>query len=216
VASSGVGDSRVSFVADLAVATIGGTFNQYASDDPLLDQLGGSAVRAGNLIRYLSERPRPRLMLVGEAPSYRGCCFSGLAFTSERSMPTRSWSSTNPKGWQEPSATIVHRALGDLGLDADTLLWNACPTHPAGATPLSNRLPTARKLQQGHEWLERLIELTQPTMIVAVGQSARRSLAGHPVIRHPAHGGASEFIAGLRPLLSDPTSARGEGSGPNP
>ena len=211
MASSRVGDSPASFVADLAVASIGGTFNQYASDDPSLDQFGGSAVRAANLVRYLSERRRPRLMLVGEAPSYRGCRFSGLAFTSERSMPAPSWSSTNPNGWQEPLATIVHRALTNLGLDADTLLWNACPTHPAGATPLSNRPPTARELQQGREWLGRLIELTQPTMIVAVGQSARQSLAGHPVVRHPAHGGASEFTAGLRRLLSEPTSGRGEG-----
>ena len=141
-------------------------------------------------------------MLVGEAPSYQGARFSGVAFTSERDhIPEVRWSSTRTGGWKEPSATIVHRTLRDLGLEDETVLWNAVPTHPAGATPLSNRPPTGRELEGGHEWLTRVIALLGPIQVVAVGQSAARSLPGYPVVRHPAHGGATRFRAELRDLI---------------
>jgi uracil-DNA glycosylase len=185
------------FVDDLTHARIGRTTNQYAIDDAELDREGGAQIRVLNLRAYLEERRQPRLMLVGEAPSYRGCRFSGLAFTSERSMPRAAWSSRHPQGWQEPSATIVHSALQALSLEAGTLLWNACPTHPAGDQPLSNRVPSRAELEEGLVWLRRLISLTHPAVIIAVGQSAARSLPQMPVIRHPAHGGATLFRQGL-------------------
>lgn len=199
-------DTISSFVADLARATIGSTINQYAADDPRLDREGASAIRAANLVAYLESRLRPRLMLVGEAPSYRGCRFSGLAFTSERSLPRVRCSSRKATGWQEPSATIVHGALRDLNLEDRTLLWNACPTHPAGSDPLTNRLPTSLELAAGMTWLERLIDLVEPQLVVAVGRSASRSLPHAPVLRHPAHGGAHEFRRGLVDLVGrEPT-----------
>jgi hypothetical protein len=203
VISRGSGADEIStFVADLARAQVGSTTNQYAVEQPDLDRPGGAAIRRANLEAHLRRGVRARLMLVGEAPSYQGARFSGVAFTSERDhMPEVRWSSTRTDGWKEPSATIVHRTLRALGLEDETFLWNAVPTHPAGATPLSNRPPTGRELERGHEWLTRVIALLAPIQVVAVGQSAARSLPGCPVVRHPAHGGATRFRSELRDLV---------------
>lgn len=199
--SSGA-DEISTFVADLARAQVGSTTNQYAVERPDLDRPGGAAIRRANLEAHLRKGFRSRLMLVGEAPSYQGARFSGVAFTSERDhIPAVRWSSTRNDGWKEPSATIVHRTLSDLGLEDETVLWNAVPTHPAGATSLSNRPPTRRELESGLEWLTRVIELVGPIQVVAVGQSAARSLPGYPIVRHPAHGGATRFALELTDLV---------------
>lgn len=190
-------DAISRFVADLGRAQVGSTTNQYAVEQPDLDRPGGAAIRRDNLEAHLRRGVGARLILVGEAPSYQGARFSGVAFTSERDhIPEDRWSSTRADGWKEPSATIVHRTLRDLGLEDETLLWNAVPTHPAGPTSLSNRPPTAKELATGREWLTKVIDLMQPGQVVAVGQSAARLLPDVPVVRHPANGGAMDFQRG--------------------
>ena len=115
---------------DLARAQIGTTFNPYRDADPALDRPGAPAIRLANLADHLRARPRPALMLVGEAAGYAGCRFSGVAFTSERSLPAERWTSLDRRGHVEHSASIVHRILDELGLEDETILWNVCPTHP--------------------------------------------------------------------------------------
>ena len=195
-------DSLDRFVADLVVAEIGRTHNQYSRRDPELDLPEGPSVRTVNLLTYLRSHSSPRVLLVGEAPGYRGCRFSGIAFTSERSLPQSSWSSTRTSGWQEASATIVQRTLHRLGIELSTLLWNAVPTHPAADTPLSNRTPSKAELEEGAQWFERLMTLARPQLVVAVGRSASAVLpAGVPCVRHPANGGAGAFSAQLESVL---------------
>src|SRR6266566_361480 len=106
-----------------------------------------AASRTANLVDYLRSRRQPRLLLVGEAPGYRGCRFSGIPFTSERSLPPDRWSSLQHHGWLEPSATVVHRSLARLDIEADTLQWNAMPWHPADDGLLTNRTPVAAQLR---------------------------------------------------------------------
>jgi uracil-DNA glycosylase len=196
-------DSLSAFVADLAEASIGATVNPYAVYDPRFDRPDGAAVRAANLTEYLYAHRSSRLLLVGEAPGYRGCRFSGIAFTSERSLPRNRWSSLRPEGWIEPSATIIHGALAAAELEAETVLWNACPLHPAGASPLSNRTPSRAELAAGLGWLDRLIALLSPGRVVAVGRSAAASLPGATLIRHPANGGATACRAGIAALAAE-------------
>lgn len=190
-------DTPDRFVTDLSRARIGQCVNPYARahQRPDLDRTDAAARREANLRDYLASRDHSPLLLVGEAPGYRGCRFSGIPFTSERSLPSDRWSSRHPVGWQEPSATIVHRVLGDLGLAESALLWNALPLHPTGSTPLSNRRPTADELRVGAQWLHRLIALVRPRAVIAVGGAAARVLPAVPVIRHPSYGGASAFRA---------------------
>jgi uracil-DNA glycosylase len=205
------------FVRELAANRVKGTVNPYAAADEVrgLDRPGAAAIRIANLLDYLRSRHHPRLLLVGEAPGYRGCRFSGIPFTSERSLPPDRWSSLHTDGWLEPSATVVHRALARMGVDAETLLWNAMPWHPVDGGPLTNRPPAASELRAGAIWLMRLLQLAQPALVVAVGRPASRILSGHPVIRHPSHGGARRFESELRAVLIDapPSAASGRVAG---
>src|SRR3977135_3792775 len=109
------------FVERLAAARIGETFNQYA----------GSELRCDRLATYLADRSGARLLLVAEAPGYRGTRISGIPLTSERQLTGR--------GPAEATATVVHRTLVELCLEDEVLLWNVVPTHPRGERP--NRRP---------------------------------------------------------------------------
>ncbi len=165
-----------------------------------------------NLLHYFDARARAQVVAVGEAPSFRGMRWSGIPFTSERTLDT--WgepyqrSSLRPEGWTEPSATIVHRVLGELGVEDRVLLWNAVPTHPhVPDNPLSNRRPGVAEIDAGGEFARRVLELVQPPKVVAIGRVAESVLAsilGKPVpyVRHPANAGASEFADGMRELLA--------------
>ena len=166
------------FVARLARARIGQTFNQYA----------GSGVRRERLARYLRSRRTAAILLVGEAPGYRGTRISGIPFTSERQL-----TGTGPA---EATATVVHRVLAELGVSDDVLLWNAVPTHPGTAT--SNRPPTRGELELSAPYLD---ALSRGRRVIAVGRVAHARLGGS-YVRHPSRGGAAAFRAGLLEALA--------------
>ena len=161
-------------VERLAEAEIGGTFNQYAAS-PFLRQ---------RLRHYLESHARARVVLVGEAPGYRGARVSGIPFTSERQI--------TGSGPAEATATIVHRVLAGLGVEDEVLLWNVVPTHPGSET--SNRRPTRGEVEAAAPFLE---ELTCDRISIAVGRLAADVLEA-PYVRHPSHGGAAAFEQGLR------------------
>src|SRR6266550_6493694 len=114
----------VSFVDELAAAEIGATFNFYREGPR-------ACLLRRRLASYLVARESARLLLVGEAPGYRGARLSGLPFTSERQLTGR--------GPAEATATVVQETLAELELDV--VCWNVVPTHPG--TESSNRRPTA-------------------------------------------------------------------------
>ena len=161
------------FVEWLAAARIGGTFNQYAD----------SELRRGRLARYLADRCHAQLLLVGEAPGYRGTRVSGIPLTSERQL--------TGSGVAEATATIVHRTLLELGLEDDVLLWNLVPTHPG--TETSNRPPTGAEIEESEPFLR---ELVAGRRVIAIGRRAHERIGG-PYVRHPSHGGAAAFRSGL-------------------
>jgi uracil-DNA glycosylase len=138
------------------------------------------------LREYLAARAQTRVVLVGEAPGYRGTRVSGIPFTSERQL--------TGSGPAEASATIVHRTLAELGVEDDVLLWNVVPTHPGTAT--SNRPPTRTEIAAARPFLD---EVTRGRTVVAVGRLAATVL-GAPYVRHPSHGGAVAFAAVVRTM----------------
>ena len=75
------------------------------------------------------------------------------------------------------------------------LLWNVVPTHPGTAG--SNRPPTRAEIDASRGFLE---EVTAGRAVVAVGRVAAAVLDA-PYVRHPAHGGAAAFAAGVRRML---------------
>jgi uracil-DNA glycosylase len=165
-------------VERLARACVGSTHNQYAR----------SQLRRERLRAYLEARAGAGAVLVGEAAGYRGARISGVPFTSERQL-----TGTGPA---EATATIVHRVLHELGIVDEVLLWNVVPTHPG--TCSSNRRPTSAEIRAARPFLD---ELTQGRSVVAVGRVAA-SVLGAPYVRHPSHGGAAAFAAGLRQMLA--------------
>jgi uracil-DNA glycosylase len=161
-------------VRRLATASIGETYNQYAV----------SLLLRKRLQHYLEAHRNAEVVLVGEAAGYRGARVSGIPFTSERQL--------TGSGPAEATATIVHRVLAQLGVEDEVLLWNVVPTHPGGET--SNRRPTRAEVEAAAPFLD---ELTRGRVSIAVGRLAAEVLEA-PYVRHPSHGGAAAFEAGLR------------------
>jgi uracil-DNA glycosylase len=172
-----------SLIDKLAAARIGQTVNFYREGE-------GAARRLDRLERYLADREDAPLLLVGEAPGYRGARISGIPFTSERQL--------TGVGPAEATASIVHRVLAELRLTDRVLLWNVVPTHPGTAT--SNRPPTRCEVVAGRVFA---LELALGRRVIAVGRVAHAALGGAHV-RHPSHGGAAAVAAGLRVLTELP------------
>ena len=187
--------------------TIGATFNQFRDAGPD-DMPGAPAIRLANLRHYLEERREADVVAVGEAAGYQGMRWSGIAFTSERDLarwgpPYRATSTTRKGGWSEPSGTIVHGLLEELGAERRVILWNTVPTHPhLPGQPLSNRRPRRPEIAAGVPYVARLIDILQPRLVVGVGRIAAETLGGRAVyVRHPAQSGATAFRLGMRALL---------------
>ncbi|MGK2856480.1 MAG: uracil-DNA glycosylase [Thermoanaerobaculia bacterium] len=198
--------------------------NQYAG------RSRGAATRRENLSLYLAQmrRRRPTTILVGEAPSHRGCRLTGIPFMSETLMlrgveppglfgSTRNYrrATRGERTSTEASATIVWATIATV--DPTPLLWNAFPFHPhRPGEPRSNRPPTALELEIGQGFLVALIGMFDVTTVVAVGNRARDSLSSlgieHTRVRHPSRGGKRDFAAGIAELCQN--SAKGIVGGP--
>ncbi len=202
-------------------------FNPWAQHDPAHD-LGpqSPAQRCSHLQAYLEARVnKARLVLIGEAPGYQGCKFSGIAMTSERILldahpkvrkshvfaaaaSRTSAPSVYPKGAMEPTASIAWALLLECGLAPEEFVfWNAFPFHPhKPGQPLTNRAPSATELQSTKELLQHFLGLFPQGQVVAVGRVAQKTLAGlgvaAPCVRHPAMGGATQFRQEVQALLS--------------
>lgn len=168
------------FIERLAAAEIGTTYNFYRDGDR-------AALLRERLECYLDERAGAGLLVVAEAPGYRGTRVSGIPLTSERQL--------TGEGPAEATATVVHGVLGELGCADDVLLWNAVPTHPGDAC--SNRRPTRAEIASGVPFAR---ELALGRRVVAVGRVAHEAFGG-AYVRHPSHGGAVAFRRGLESLL---------------
>jgi hypothetical protein len=209
-------DPRITaFINRLALTEVSGpVFNPYAAAqrEPLLDR--ANAIRRQNLGLYLRALAavRPWLILVGEAPGYRGCRLTGVPFTSEAIVMDPSlWPFGAQAGFRrtsegaspvrEATATMVWSALGQH--QPPPLLWNAFPFHPhRPGDPWSNRRPLRAELEVGAAFLSDLLDLFRPRVMAAVGRSAAQALdlaglSGFISLRHPAHGGKAAFVAGL-------------------
>jgi hypothetical protein len=181
--------------------------------------LRGNAIRRRNLRLYLEELDHigPRMLLIGEAVSYRGGRLSGIAFVSEAVMlggidslilgADRGYrkATLGPKLWTEASATMVWETIRRI--DPLPMLWNAFPFHPfRPGNAQSNRAPTPAELELGGRFIEWLLRLFPFDIVVAIGNHASASLTRlgieHEKVRHPSQGGKQKFVAGMARLSS--------------
>ncbi len=184
--------------------------NPYRYEQPFAN------ARRHNLQQYLTlmVQQRPQLLLIGEAPGYRGCRLTGIPFVSPHILAklgerfpqtTEPFQSATewPQFQREASATIVWHTID--GWQPLPLLWNIFPFHPhQSGRPQSNRTPTASEIALGRPFLTQFQQLFPQTKLVAVGQKASTALAkweiAHTAVRHPSHGGAKQFQAALQVL----------------
>lgn len=194
------------FIAELSSQDLPpNAFNQYADE-----------TRRNNLKLYFEQMMdiEPKVLLVGEAPGYKGCRLTGVPFTSEYIILNGIKQLDlfgEEKGYKkaeksesmqkEATATIVWEAVKDLSFIP--LMWNAYPFHPHRiGNPHSNRLPTKEELEIGASFLRKLLDIFKIETVVAVGNTAKRTLDNLNIIstkvRHPSNGGKIKFKEGLR------------------
>ena len=179
------------------------------------------ALRRANLAAYLRTRERgARFMLLGEAPSHRGCRFSGIAFCSETELVHKreqvareplvlTSAQAHVKPQRERSAAVIWDELERAGCAHGVVLWNAFPWHPYGEVLTSNRKPKIREVEHGRMALAALLAcFPHPLQIFAVGKVAEDALRRWPefacagYMRHPAQGGEALFRAHFRSLVA--------------
>lgn len=180
-------------------------------------------IRFANLQVFLKQLLpwRPTVLLIGEAPGYRGAWRTGVNFCSEKIMmgpkdrfglfggEAAGYRLIEPgtRLWGEASSTVVQRVFQEL--PCPPLVWPALPLHPhKPGKDDSNRTPAPAELRRDAlPQLEQLIALYQPRHIAAVGNIGMGCLETLGIaatrIRHPAHGGGPAFREGLLGLMHD-------------
>ena len=211
----------------------GDFFNPWFDQDTEHDSSPGAPeIRRRQLRTYLHERKeKAKYLLIAEALGYQGGHFTGIAMTSERILlghhrqkhditPQQVFNSVKPertslpalkkKGFTEPTATIVWKALHKIGINPyEVVLWNALSWHPYDANKgmLSNRTPTSDEMEAGYPSLKAFFEIFPAQSVVAVGRKSEATLGDLGVkftgVRHPANGGASKFRSQIRSFMAD-------------
>jgi hypothetical protein len=168
---------------------VAGALNIYDEDDCIGwgDEPGLATVRRLALRDHLVANWTAPAILVGEAPGKDGARWSGVPFTSCRQL--------SGSGPTEPTATIMHRVLSELGCEREVLLWNASMLFAPG-----NRDPLRAEVAACSQVLDLVC---RGRVVLAVGRFAQVA-TGAPYIRHPSHGGAPRFAEGLRVGLRSP------------
>jgi len=161
-------------------------------------------------LEFIIQQQAPRIMLVGEAPGFKGCRLTGIPFSCGRIYteidhpflrqlhPRLKLNTTE----SENTAVIVWREL--LKYDFVPLFWNAFPFHPhPSRLQKKNRAPNQVEMKEGAVFLEMLVEYFQPDVIAGVGRKGTESVQGTlpneniSYIRHPSYGGKHDFCDGL-------------------
>ena len=165
---------------------------EYKNTDTIFNMYHGNSASAKkcreNLKKYLEEHKDAQILLVGEAPGYKGCARTGVPFTSDDN---------------EMSAKVVQKAIGEK----DVMMWNTFPFHPhKKGNKKTNRTPNTKELFLGEViFADFLQTFPKAKCFGAVGRVAKNALKrsgyGCLYIRHPAHGGKKECEKGIQELF---------------
>lgn len=195
------------------VQTAPDAYNQYgAGDNPY------NAIRRANLKLYLQDvlEKRSGIVLVAEAPGYRGMRVTGLPMVSRRILregvpaldmlgEARGYQDIVEPGFEsiqaEQTSSILWNLLPELGIVP--LVWASFPFHPHQlGKPLTNRKPRTPEVKLGEPFVRELLESFAPKKVIAVGNVGYGLLSAMGIpcvkVRHPAQGGKNDFVAGMR------------------
>lgn len=181
-------------------------FNPYRQDDKLT-----------NLQAYFEAMLalKPRVLLVGEAPGFKGGRLTGVPFSSGKLyqevahpflLNLRNVLVLPDALEAENTASIVWRYL--LEKKEVPLFWNSFPYHPhPPRIQKKNRAPIKAEIIEGVEFLMLLEKIFQPEVIAGLGrkgvEAAQLAFPEKAInyIRHPSYGGKADFIAAMDALL---------------
>lgn len=178
--------------------------------------------RVNNLrlyLEYMSNIQGKRVLLVGEAPGYKGCKITGIPFSSVKVLmgtehplfhaikPQLSISDDALRNMtSENTATIVWQYLVDK--KTVPLFWNSFPFHPHPKNKENkNRAPNSKEISQGIIYLQQLYTIFRPDIVAGIGvkgvECAKKAYPELTIkyIRHPSYGGKSEFIEGMNSII---------------
>lgn len=196
-------------------------FNPWREGDPMMDIEPSTAAQWRRIRLEQHFDCDPKFVLIGEAPGYQGCHFSGVPFTNEKlimdgAIPRIRVNlriTRRDPPYSEPSATIVWSTLHRLGIAESTVMWNAFAWHPHKANELlTNRAPSQAELIAGAPVLRAVVDHFRGATIIAVGNTAEWTLNKlgikiHAKIRHPSMGGATKFRAQMADLFEEKVRA---------
>tara|TARA_B100001964_G_C14058569_1_gene520321 strand:- start:224 stop:826 length:603 start_codon:yes stop_codon:yes gene_type:complete len=182
-------------------------FNQYSN----LDSTGN--IRLNNLKLYI-QSINPEMILIGEAPGYHGCRWSGIPFTSEYIMlkseihifkENKFKQSSQGKLKKERSATIVWDTIKNFS--PLPFLWNIYPFYPhESGNQKDMRRPTTKEVEDGINFLKMIINIYPKAILVGVGEVAQKKLESlgikYEEVRHPSFGGKKLFRDQLLKLIN--------------
>ncbi len=191
--------------------------SQYPSDRTVFNPYYGkeyeSNIRRHNLTLYLQQMTalNPTVLLMGEAPGYKGCRKTGVPFSSEHLLRHHSFfkqrayhfiPSSEPLT-KENSATMIWDELQHW--KRPPLVWNSYPYHPhLPDQAKTNRSPRQKEVLEGRVPLKQLMTLFNIEHIIAVGRKAEQQAEqlkfDHTYVRHPSFGGKQSFKQGMKRL----------------
>lgn len=183
-------------------------FNPYRHVCDRFDRHDAARIRRRNL-RVMLEAVMSsgtRTIWVARDLGYRGGRRTGLALTDEVNLPNavellgadRLAFATKGAPMAERTATVIWNMLARI--DEPVMLWNVFPFHPfEQGEPMSNRCHTRAEREDARPFLYAILEIVQPTKIIAIGRDAEKAMYDLDVetclARHPSYGGQSEFIS---------------------
>ncbi len=210
------------FVEELSNLKFENVFNPYADLCSVHDFARAPLLRRRVLRKILNRAVNSQIdaLWVGRELGYRGGRRSGLALTDDVNLRRHGdrWdvatvSPTKGQQTKEQTATFVWQALSDI--DNCVFLWNVFPLHPHNwDNSLSNRKFNSHERQVGEEVLVELLDMLNPKMLLSLGNDAGLAVSKlcgnrqHIQVRHPSHGGKSQFLREVRVVYSRPNSAK--------
>lgn len=162
-------------------------------------------------LKLISEN-NSKILLLGEAPGYKGCRNTGIAFTCEHTLKNHRFLNIHnfqkiniDKLERENSATIVWEEISKKNIHP--LIWNIFPFHPHKLNNyLSNRTPNSAELKFGLEYTEDIIDIFKIEKVLCIGRKSENMIKknkniNYEYVRHPSMGGANIFREQISRLL---------------